>query len=93
MTRSLILGRVGILARMAAFLVSIAPKLKRMEQALEMPLSQAGIASYLGASHETVCRTLRKLREMQVIKMPQRGQLQILSEDRLKRFAEGADPT
>ena len=91
-TRGLILGRVGMLARMSAFLMSIVPALQKSGGLLELPMSQNDIASYLGASAETVSRTLRQMREMRVIAMPQRRRLAILASEALESLAEGADP-
>lgn len=93
MTRGLILGRVGMLARMSAFLISVIPALHRSVGLFDLPMSQNDIASYLGTSPETVCRTLRQLREMQVIAMPRRGRLAIISSQALELLAEGVEPS
>lgn len=88
-TRGLIIGRVGYLARVAAFVNYVAQRLPMTGEALEFPIPRGDIASYLATSPETICRTLRQLREMQIIAMPRIDRLQIKNPSRLAQIAEG----
>lgn len=90
LVRSLILGRTGMLSRMAAFILMTAGKLPQSDGVLQFALPQTDIASYLATSPETVCRSLRQLREYRIIAMPRRDRLKILAPDRLAIIAEGA---
>ena len=84
-TRGLILGRVGVQARLGAFLSYIARRLAGSEGDYDFPIPHGDIASYLATSPETICRTLRRLRE----DMPRKNRLKILDERRLTAIAEG----
>ncbi|NVE95999.1 Crp/Fnr family transcriptional regulator [Altererythrobacter lutimaris] len=88
-SRGLILGRVGVQARLAAFLIYLSQRLPAEHGLLEFAIPQGDIASYLGTSPETVCRTLRRLRDNRIIAMPRRDQLQILDQHSLDLIAEG----
>ncbi len=87
--RSLILGRVGMRARAAAFLDYLGGRLEVVDGMLNLSIPQGDMASYLATSPETMCRTLRSLRDEQIISMPSRSRLKILDEYRLKMAAEG----
>ncbi|WP_185960265.1 Crp/Fnr family transcriptional regulator [Erythrobacter insulae] len=89
MMRGLILGRVGALARVSAFLDYVMPRLPRDGQIIEFSLPQADIASYLALSPETVCRTLKQLREHRVIAMPRKNRLIMQRADQLAMIAQG----
>lgn len=90
MERGLIIGRVGALARMAAFLLSVLPRCPTSGKTIEFPLWQTDIASYLGTCPETVCRNLRQLREMRVIAMPRKDRIRVQDRARLTLLAEGS---
>nr|WP_255548035.1 helix-turn-helix domain-containing protein [Erythrobacter ani] len=87
--RSLILGRVGVQARVAAFLTYLSQRLELADGMLDFSIPQGDMASYLGTSPETVCRTLRRLRDEGVIAVPSRDRLQILNACQLNVLAEG----
>lgn len=89
MDRGLFIGRVGALARMAAFLLSSLPKCTASAGTIEFPLWQIDIASYLATCPETVCRNLRQLREMKIIAMPRKDRLIVQDRARLAVLAEG----
>ncbi len=88
MMRGLVLGRVGIRARMAAFLGYVLPRIPRAGSFAQFGFPQCDVASYLATSAETVCRSLRQLREMKVIAMPRKDRLQLLDGARLRAMAE-----
>lgn len=85
--RGLILGRVGALSRVAAFLGYLAEHLPDEDGTMPFAIPQADIASYLATSPETVCRTLRVLRDRGLIAMPSKDRLQILDPAQLARLA------
>lgn len=88
-TRGLILGRVGVQARVAAFLAYIARRLPIADGELDFSIPQGDVASYLATSPETVCRILRKLRERRIIAMTRKDRLAILDEYSLDLISEG----
>jgi CRP-like cAMP-binding protein len=73
--RGMILGRQGALPRVAAFLCSIVDRLPGETVSLKLPMPQLDIADYLVLSPETVCRSLRRLRQMAIIDMPAHDEL------------------
>lgn len=85
--RGLILGRVGVQARVAALLAYLSQRLQKSEGELDFAIPQGDIASYLGTSPETVCRTLRRFRHGGIIAMPRKNRLQILDRYRLDLIA------
>nr|WP_161593791.1 cyclic nucleotide-binding domain-containing protein [Parerythrobacter lutipelagi] len=87
--RGLILGRVGALARLSAFLIVLSRHLPPVHGLRALELPQTDIASYLAASPETICRGLKRLREMQIIAMPRRDRFAIEHPARLELLAEG----
>ena len=92
MRRGQILGRVGALARVSAFLAYVAPHLTRDDDVIAFPFPQADIASYLALTPETVCRTLRQLRECEVIEMPRKDRIVIQDARQLARIARSLQP-
>lgn len=89
MTRGLILGRVGIQARLAAFFGYALPRLPRAGSFAQFEFSKCDIASCLATSPETLCRSLRQLHEIEVIAMPRKDRLQLLDGARMEAMAEG----
>lgn len=87
--RGLILGRGGVQARVAAFLAYLSDRLPVSNGMLEFIIPQGDVASYLATSPETICRTLRRLREDRIIAMPRKDRLQILDRHRLDQIADG----
>lgn len=90
--RGLILGRGGVQARVAAFILYLSRRLSTTNGMLKFAIPQGDLASYLATSPETVCRTLRKLRDERTIAMPRKGRLLILDENRLNFIADGGQP-
>ena len=86
--RGLILGRVGVQARTAAFLRYLCQSLEIADGMFNFVIPQGDIASYLATSPETICRTLRRFREKGLIAMPFRNRLQILDRQRLDILAD-----
>lgn len=85
--RGMLIGRNGALARIAAFLTSIADRLERDDDGLRFPVPQRDIAAYLALTPETVCRSLKRLREMGLIEMPRHDRLIVHDRSRLELAA------
>lgn len=85
--RGILLGRIGALSRMAAFLTSIIDRLASDAAGYVFPLPQVDIADYLALTPETVCRALRRLRELGAIDMQHHDRLAVLDRARLERAA------
>jgi CRP-like cAMP-binding protein len=85
--RGMLIGRNGALARIAAFLTSIADRLEPVGDGLHFPVPQRDIAAYLAMTPETVCRSLKRLREMGVIEMPSHDRLIVNDRSRLELAA------
>lgn len=89
--RGIIIGRSGILTRVCAFLVSIADRLQVEEDgAMRLALPQVDIAAYLATTPESVCRALRRLRQIGVIAMPCRERIAIVDRPLLESIAAGS---
>jgi CRP-like cAMP-binding protein len=88
--RGMLIGRSGALARIAAFLTSIIDRLPATGECLDFPLPQIDVASYLAMTPETVCRSLRSLRELGIIKMPSHDRLLVCDPHRLGLAAHSA---
>ena len=87
--RGLILGRGCVRARFAAFLLYLARHCLGADGLLHFAIPQGDIASFLATSPETVCRTLRKLRDEGLVAMRSREWLQIVDTHRLNLIADG----
>lgn len=85
--RGMLIGRSGAIGRVAAFLALIIDRLERRGPSLYFPLPQIDIAAYLALTPETVCRSLRQLREMGIIDMPSHDRLIIADRRRLEQAA------
>ncbi len=85
--RGMLIGRNGALARIAAFLTSIADRLEPDGDGLRFPVPQRDIAAYLALTPETVCRSLKRLRELGVIEIRSHDRLIIRDRSRLELAA------
>ena len=66
---ALVLGRKGAGERVAAFLISLADRLVSKRE-LDLPMSRADIADYLGLTIETVSRAFSKFERESTISLP-----------------------
>lgn len=83
----LVLGRQNAVERVAAFLLDLADR-QDSETHVDLPMSRADIADYLGLTFETVSRVLRKLKELRLIRLAATRQVEILNFDGLSELCE-----
>jgi CRP/FNR family transcriptional regulator len=84
-------GRRTAEARVAAFLLSLAAASDRRRQgdSLEMPMTRADIADFLGLTIETVSRILTGFRRRGLVREPSHGRIQLLRREALVAMTEG----
>lgn len=89
-TRILILGRIGSLGKVSAFLLEMADRLSSRTQASKtgegilLPMSRYDIADYLTLSVETVSRALTSLKQRGAIKLVGTRRVKIIHYDALE---------
>lgn len=87
----LLLGRKTARERVASFLVMLirrAAARGRPDSLLELQMSRADIADYLGLTTETVSRTITQLRQSKAITTAGRGEIQVLNQTALVELSE-----
>ncbi len=80
--------------RVAAFLIAMSRRNERNAQPAEivdLPMTRADIADFLGLTIETVSRTLTKLKNQGLIDLPQSARVGLLDIVALQKLAEGED--
>jgi len=82
-----VLGRRGAAAKIAAFIVLMTPRSAHGNCEFSMPFSRVEMASLLGLSEETVCRSMAAMRRTGAIYAP-RGHIEIRDWDQLHAIAE-----
>ncbi len=95
-TRDLMMttGHRSASERVAAFLVALSRRNQRngeAEDVIDLPMTRADIADFLGLTIETVSRTLTKLKSKGLIDLPQSARVILLDTLELQRLAEGAE--
>lgn len=84
----LLLGRKTARERVASFLAALARRSRTNGRAsLELPMSRADIADYLGLTIETVSRTLTSFRREGLIDLPDKHQVKIVRARELDQIA------
>jgi CRP/FNR family transcriptional regulator len=89
----LLLGRKTAREKVLSFLVAMSERAKKRGQSgnpVVLTMSRAEIADYLGLTVETVSRTLTKLREEGVLKLPRPQEVVLLDTERFLDLAIGA---
>lgn len=86
--RGILLGRQGATSRVAAFLCSILDRLPRQGDCFTLPIPQLDIADYLALSPETVCRSFKQLRQLNIVGTPVHGQFVVRDRSALERAAD-----
>ena len=81
-----LLGQASAVERVATLLLGLmeAPAQPGALIAPCVQISQQDMANYLGMTHETVCRTVAKLRTSGIIESDRRGHFRIVATERLR---------
>jgi CRP/FNR family transcriptional regulator len=90
----LLLGRKTATERLAAFLLRQSARSERIgwpADPLQLPMSRADIADYLGLTIETVSRTFTKLKDEGAIRLPTKTVVELADRGRLETLAEGGE--
>ncbi len=88
----LLLGRKTAAERLAAFLLRQSARNERIgwpANPVQLPMSRADIADFLGLTIETVSRTFTKLRDEGAIRLPTKTMIELADRERLEALAEG----
>ena len=88
----LLLGRKTAREKVASFLLMLSRRQSSRgmaENPIDVPMSRADIADYLGLTIETVSRTLTQLKKDTVISLPDNSHVHVADLDRLDDMAEG----
>lgn len=90
----LLLGRKNAVERLAAFLLRQSARSERIgwpADPVQLPMSRADIADYLGLTIETVSRTFTKLKDEGAIRLPTKTVVELADRARLEALAEGSE--
>lgn len=95
-TRDLMMttGHRSACERVAAFLMTLSRRNERnggKADVVDLPMTRADIADYLGLTIETISRTLTKLKTKGLIDLPQSARIVLVDRLELQRLAEGED--
>ena len=95
-TRDLLMttGHRSARERVAAFLLALAQRNRRNgepEEVIDLPMTRADIADFLGLTIETVSRTLTKFKIAGLIDLPQSARVCLRDIETLQALAEGED--
>jgi len=83
----LVMGHKCAAAKIASFLLLVAPKKHNGNGRFTLPFSRNDMAGILGLSEETVCRQMAEMKRKGVIYAP-RGRMEIQDWDRLHEIAD-----
>ena len=87
-----LLGRKTAREKLASFLITLSHRMRRLgksEEVLDLPMSRADIADYLGLTTETVSRTFTQFRTAGLIELPKAGGVRLRNRDALVEISEG----
>jgi CRP/FNR family nitrogen fixation transcriptional regulator len=85
--RMLLLGRMTACERVANFLLEMSER-RDARHTIDLPMSRADIADYLGLTIETVCRVLSALKRDGVIGIPTPHRIELSDRDGLEAIGE-----
>jgi CRP/FNR family transcriptional regulator len=83
-----VMGQKSAAAKIAAFILLMAPAKKHCECRFSLPFSRRDIAGLFGLSEETVCRLMADMRRAGAIYAP-RGRIEIRDWQQLQAIADG----
>ncbi|MBT8103957.1 MAG: Crp/Fnr family transcriptional regulator [Gammaproteobacteria bacterium] len=83
-----VMGHKNAAAKIASFILLVAPKPEQGNGRFTLPFSRNDIAGLLGLSEETVCRQMAGMKREGIIYAP-RGKMRIQDWDQLRAVAEG----
>ena len=89
-----LLTRKTPIERVSMFLLDMAARQGgdgNFARGVRLPMTRTDIADYIGLVVETVCRCLTSLKDLGMISMETRGQIEILDGERLQRYALGEE--
>ena len=87
----LLLGRKSAMERLCSFLLNLFDDAEQRGDSaskIYLPMSRGEIGDYLGLTCETVCRTIRRLKDLSVIDLPDARNVIVLDRDGLINLAE-----
>jgi len=84
----MMLGRMSAPERVATFLLDLADR-RDASCALDLPMSRADIADYLGLTIETVCRVLSSFKRDGIIDIPNAHRIELRNRAALAEIGEG----
>jgi len=87
--RMAVLGRKTAEERLATFLAENARRLPQSRRVMNLPMSRADIADYLGLTVETVSRVLSKFKRERLIDLPDTHSVAIRNVEALERLSDG----
>ncbi len=88
----MLLARKSSIERLSSFLLQHAERMKTLDRGMVLlPMSRGDMADHLGMTTETVCRTLKKMKQLRVINIDHVKIIRFLNIDALQSFAEGRD--
>jgi CRP/FNR family transcriptional regulator len=95
-TRDLMMttGHRSASERVAAFLMALSRRNRRMGKPaglIDLPMTRADIADFLGLTIETISRTLTKFKTRKLIDLPQSARVELLDMIELQKLAEGEE--
>jgi CRP/FNR family transcriptional regulator len=87
-----LLGRKTAREKLASFLIALSHRVRRLgksEDALDLPMTRADIADYLGLTTETVSRTFTRFRAAGLIELPKAGGVRLRDRAALAAIGDG----
>jgi len=88
-----LLGRKTPIEKVASFLLTLSKRLQRLGRpagAINLPMTRADIADFLGLTVETVSRSFTKLKNARAISLPTPDRVQVADAAALESLATGA---
>lgn len=88
----MMLGRKSAAEKVASFLKVLLERIgdaDRVPPIIELPMSRADIADFLGLTTETVCRCLTALRKLEIIRLDGVSKVEVLDPPALAERADG----